>query len=122
METTILVADDDSIIRSLLESSLSGRGYQVLSADDGLESLRLASEHPIDLFVLDHDMPEIKGLDVFYFLREDEKYADTPFIIITSNFGVLEILRREEFPGTAYFEKPFDMDEFHTAVEGLLQQ
>ncbi len=103
----VLVADDaPNIVRSI-KLVLEEEGYQVLTAADGMETLRLARDEPIDLIILDVRMPKISGQEVYRRLKEDKKIGELP-VIILSAFGQ-EIPQTEgwELHGVDYITKPF---------------
>jgi DNA-binding response OmpR family regulator len=103
----ILVADDDPNILRSIKLVLEEEGYQVLTAADGMETLKLAMDEPIDLIILDVKMPKISGQEVYRRLKEDQKIGDLPVIILTA-IGQ-EIPQREgwELNGVDYVTKPF---------------
>jgi len=103
----VLVADDESNILRSLKLVLEEEGYQVLTAADGVETLKLAMHEPIDLIILDIKMPRISGQEVYRRLKEDPKIGDLPVIILTAI--AQEIPQREGWGlnGVDYITKPF---------------
>ena len=80
---TILIADDSPSIRRLTETVLKSKGYNVLSAKDGREALKLAFENNIDAIVADEEMPKLTGSELFKILRTDPEKKDIPLIMIS---------------------------------------
>lgn len=81
----ILIVDDDARFRDLIEETLIGEGFTVLSAENGTSGLKRAlSEHP-DLMLLDIDMPDMKGTDVLKKLREDAWGKDAKVVMLTAH-------------------------------------
>jgi len=81
---TVLVADDAGPILHLAEGLLLEAGYNVLTAGDGVEALRIVREEHPDLVVLDLLMPRLTGFDVLREIRQDERVKDTPVLVISS--------------------------------------
>ncbi len=122
----ILVADDDPDIRSELASVLSEDGFLVVEAADGNELLDLVvhavadpSARPFfDAIVTDVMMPGFSGLDVLTAMRS--RTARVPVLVITA-FGDERTIRIAESLGAvAVFRKPFDLEDFRTALENAL--
>jgi DNA-binding response OmpR family regulator len=114
----ILLAEDDSELRSLLAFSLESDGYEVVQAEDGL---RLSEYHlsrgPIDAVIADVKMPGRSGVEAFCLLRRVD--ASTPFVLITA-FGSDDLHEQARALGvTAVFDKPFDLDELRSLMRWL---
>lgn len=115
---SILVADDDPLVRDLLMQFLSLRGYGVIGARDGQDVLRLVDESPPDLILLDILMPGISGVDVLQQLKEKEYHGGIIVITGSHNQEVLEdawALGPQEVLG-----KPIDLEQLLTAVQLVL--
>jgi two-component system, response regulator, stage 0 sporulation protein F len=121
----ILVADDQSEMRTLIRKMLVRRGYEVLEAADGPDLVRVLvdgltedeSRAP-DLIITDVRMPGFTGLEVLARLRR-ERWT-TPVILITA-FGDAQLHREAlRLGATCVLNKPFDMDELKGAVEVAL--
>ncbi|HEY5255903.1 MAG TPA: GAF domain-containing protein, partial [Acidobacteriaceae bacterium] len=82
-EKSVLVVDDDSNIRSLLQQELTEAGYTVRLAEDGRKALTLIREEPPGLVILDVMMPEMNGFDVAAVLKNDPATMDIPIIILS---------------------------------------
>src|SRR5919201_55455 len=81
---TILVCDNEEPLRALVRAALDERGYEIVEARDGDESLELARRVRPDLIVLDIMMPGRSGLDVLREVRADADLAPTPVIALTA--------------------------------------
>jgi DNA-binding response OmpR family regulator len=86
MSHRILLAEDDRFLRKAAETMLKRNGFDVVSAADGEEALRLARAQPPDLMLLDLIMPKLQGFDVLQALREAPDTAGIP-VIVLSNLG-----------------------------------
>jgi CheY-like chemotaxis protein len=85
MSKTILVIDDDKLIREGLGALLKNAGQNVLEAADGKEGLEIAKkEHP-DLIVTDLRMPNMSGQEMIDAIRDDKTIKDTPIVILTND-------------------------------------
>jgi DNA-binding response OmpR family regulator len=117
---TILVADDDPDIQSLVVLRLERSGYRVIRASDGAEALELAlSEHP-DLAVLDIMMPKLDGCEVTRSLRSNPETANMPVILLTARVQDGDVSRGLEAGATDYVKKPFSPQELGARVASLL--
>ena len=80
----ILLVDDDMTLHEMYAERLKAEGYVVVSAYDGEEAIEKAYSEKPDIILLDIMMPKINGIDVMKKLREDEKTADIPIILLTA--------------------------------------
>ena len=109
MSGYILIVDDEPSIRSLLEEVLREFGYTPKSVSNGWECLRIVESQPKPkLILLDHQMPEIKGLDVLLLLKQNRATADIPIIMISSTQEIKKVAKSKG--AVAVLEKPFDID------------
>ncbi len=84
MKQSILVVDDYPDARELLDTLLTSQGYQVLTAADGAEGLKVARESHPDAIIMDIFMPTMDGLEATALLKADPSTADTPVIAYTA--------------------------------------
>jgi len=118
----ILIADDDPNIRRVLETSLegvAGASYEVVSARDGLEAVRLFREGNFDLVILDVMMPYIDGFAACRAIRED---SDVPIIILTCRDGPDDVVHGFKLGADDYVVKPFRIGELTARVEAVLRR
>lgn len=80
----ILLVDDDMTLHEMYAERLKAEGYVVVSAYDGEEAIDKAYKETPEIILLDIMMPKINGIDVMKKLREDEKTADIPIILLTA--------------------------------------
>ena len=81
----ILVVEDDKSLRTLLTDILKKEGFEVFTAEDGIQGLKIAKERNPDLILLDLEMPGIGGLAVLKKLRDDDTTKDTSVIILSND-------------------------------------
>jgi len=118
-DKSVLVVDDDSNIRSLLQQELTEAGYTVRLAEDGRKALTLIREETPGLVILDVMMPEMNGFDVAAVLKNDPATMDIPIIILS----ILEDKERGFRLGVdRYLTKPIDTVSLFHEVDTLLDQ
>lgn len=84
MPKTVLIVEDNDLNRKLFVDVLEANGYATLAADSAAEAMRLARAHRPDLILLDIQLPEISGLEVARWLKEDPGLAAIPVIAVTA--------------------------------------
>ena len=118
-EATVLVADDDEMIRALVEERLTANGYLVVTAESGDEALRKAMEAKPRVVVLDWMMPGLGGPEVCRRLKENEATAHIPVLLLTSRDREDDIRTGFDCGADDYLTKPFDLGELQDAVRRL---
>ncbi|MGD8488954.1 MAG: response regulator, partial [Anaerolineae bacterium] len=108
MHATVLVVEDDLTLLETLEYNLSGEGYQVLTAADGLAALDVARENKPDLIVLDLMLPGLDGFEVCRILRRE---MTAPILMLTARAGEVDRVVGLEMGADDYLVKPFSMRE-----------
>ena len=115
---TVLVVDDDAMVRGLETTILRSQGYRVLQAESAAAALRLAGKAvTIDLLITDYSMPEVNGLELARRFRVT--HPETPVLMVS---GSLPLLRdeTENLDGVGLLAKPFSLDELIHKVRTLL--
>ncbi|MBX7148525.1 sigma-54 dependent transcriptional regulator [bacterium] len=116
---TLLIADDEASIRTILTKALEKDGHEILRAKTGQEALVYLQSRPIDLALVDIRMPEITGLDL---LKQTDKFLGKPYIIIITAQdtmeNAIEAMKRGAYD---YITKPFDIDELSILVNRALE-
>jgi len=115
----VLVVDDDAKTVELVRLYLDRDGYQVLTAYDGVEALRLARESYPDLIVLDLMLPDIDGLEVCRTLRRE---SDVPIIMLTARTTDQDKLTGLDIGADDYVTKPFSPKELAARVRAVLRR
>lgn len=115
----ILVVDDDQSIRELLSEYLEKAGFNVISAEDGIEmAVRLKNEHP-DLIILDVMMP---GDDGFVLCQRVRQTSTVPIIMLTANSDEMDRVLGLEIGADDYMAKPFSPRELLARIKALLRR
>lgn len=107
----ILVVDDNAENLHLIVSILNMRGYDVYQAVDGQSALRAARSTPLDLILLDIQMPDLNGYQVCEYLKADDTTAHIPIIFISASHNIDGIIRAFDAGGVDYITKPFEYRE-----------
>ncbi|HLD28768.1 MAG TPA: response regulator [bacterium] len=114
----ILVADDEPDIVEVIRMGLESEGYSVITASDGLETIKKAKEEKPDLILLDIMMPKLDGFSANLRMKADETLSRIPILVITGKGEMKKIF--EEHDGiNGYLEKPFHMDSLLTEVKKI---
>lgn len=117
--STILIADDEASIRTIVSKTLEKKGYMVLKAQSGDEALSFLKQHPIDVALIDIRMPGVSGLDI---LNHQKEFLSKPNIFIITAQDVMEnaveAMKRGAYD---YLTKPFDLDELSILVDRALK-
>ncbi|OGB94259.1 MAG: Fis family transcriptional regulator [candidate division NC10 bacterium RIFCSPLOWO2_02_FULL_66_22] len=116
---TILVVDDEHLIRWSLEQQLRREGYTVLLAETGAEALSRAQAESPDLILLDVRLPDADGLEILERLRAGD--PESLVIMITAHGGVQSAVRAMKLGAHDYVIKPFDMEELKLTVRKALE-
>ena len=121
---SILLVEDEDMLRGLIRELLEIKGFSVLEASQGVEALELmgAAEGPVDLVLTDVVMPHMSGSELVERLRED--YPGLRVIFMSGYTGAnnAAIHKSLEMPGVAFLQKPFRLNALIAAVEDLLQR
>jgi CheY-like chemotaxis protein len=120
MAATILLCDDEEVLRHLVRATLDNGEYSIVEAADGDEALELARRTSPDLIVLDMMMPGRTGLDVLRDLRAEPKFATTPVVMLTARARSSDREAAAESGADRYLAKPFSPLELISVVEELL--
>ena len=116
----VLIVEDNDLNMKLFNDLLVAHGYGTLQSKDGVEALKLARQHRPDLILMDIQLPEISGLQVTQWIKEDEDLRTIPIIAVTAFAmkGDEETIR--EGGCEAYIAKPISTTSFLRTVERFL--
>ena len=119
-EATVLIVDDETGVRDVLEEYLSGHGYTVVGAESALAARAIAGRQQVDLAVIDIHMPGEDGLSLARHLRE--RFTGIAIIMLTSASAVVDRVVGLEMGADDYVSKPFDPRELLARVKSVLRR
>jgi DNA-binding response OmpR family regulator len=118
----ILIADDDPEILTMLGIRLSKKGYQVLEAVDGNQTVNLARKHHPDLVLLDVMMPGKNGWEVAKELRADPQFSNVGIVMLTAIGEKVNEMTSPLYGADAYVDKPFDFSDLEKKIKDVLSE
>lgn len=121
MTKKILVVDDSATMRSMLMSIIEEiKDVELVEASNGFEALKALPQQSFDLIMTDINMPEINGLEIVHFVKNNPTYRNIPLIIISTEHGQADIKKGLALGAQKYITKPFDPDQLKKTVKELL--
>lgn len=120
MSKTVLIVEDNELNMKLFHDLLEAQGYDTLQTKDGREALQLAREHHPDLVLMDIQLPEVSGLEVTKWIKEDEKLRDIPVIAVTAFAMKGDEEKIRQGGCEAYIAKPISVSEFLETVQKFI--
>jgi len=121
MSKTVLIVEDNELNMKLFHDLLDAQGYQTLQTREGLQALSLARQHQPDLILMDIQLPEISGLEVTKWLKEDEELSHIPVVAVTAFAMKGDEERIREGGCEAYISKPISVGYFLETVRRFLE-
>jgi two-component system phosphate regulon response regulator PhoB len=122
MKPSILVAEDEGALVTLLRYNLEREGYRVLEAGDGEEALLVAAEEKPDLVLLDWMLPQLSGIEVCRRLRGRQETRNVPIIMLTARGEETDRIRGLDTGADDYLTKPFSMTELLARLRAVLRR
>ncbi|MCK5634162.1 MAG: response regulator [Anaerolineales bacterium] len=119
---TILIVDDNPIIRDSIDEILTLSGYTSLTAADGVEALEIMASHRPDLIISDIMMPRMDGYAFFDALKDIREWSTIPFIFLTARGEKTDIRRGYRMGADRYLVKPLELEDLLIAVETRLER
>ncbi len=117
---TILVIDDEEVVRLLFDSLLTDEGFPVLLADTGRQGVELLDKHQPPLVLVDKNLPDLSGLDLI--ATQKQRHPNTEFIMITGYASLDSAVRAMEMGAFSYLTKPFsDMEVVLDRIKSALE-
>lgn len=120
MAKKILIVEDNELNMKLFHDLLEAKGYDILQTRDGMEALKMARAHTPDLILMDIQLPEVSGLEVTKWLKEDEKLRSIPVVAVTAFAMKGDEEKIREGGCEAYIAKPISVTNFLETVEHFL--
>jgi len=122
MKPSVLVAEDEGALVTLLRYNLEREGYRVLEAVDGEEALLVAAEEKPDLVLLDWMLPQLSGIEVCRRLRAKQETRNVPIIMLTARGEESDRIRGLDTGADDYLTKPFSMMELLARLRAVMRR
>src|ERR1700712_2174325 len=120
MSKKVLIVEDNELNMKLFHDLLDAQGYETLQTREGLQALALARAHHPDLILMDIQLPEISGLEVTKWLKEDDELSHIPVVAVTAFAMKGDEERILEGGCEAYLSKPISVAKFLATVRTYL--
>lgn len=117
----VLLVEDDRSARRYLEVALQRLGYQVITAADGLEAMKIALSSAIDVVITDAIMPNLGGQELARFLRQNPKLSHIPIVLLTGQRNQQAAIASDKSID-AFLIKPVKADEVNDCLTKLLHE
>jgi two-component system, cell cycle response regulator DivK len=116
MNKTVLIVEDNELNMKLFNDLLEAHGYSTLKTASGIEAMELARAHHPDLILMDIQLPEVSGLEVTKWLKEDDDLKSIPVVAVTAFAMKGDEERIREGGCEAYLSKPISVAKFLETV------
>lgn len=113
----VLLVEDEQMLSQIISDTLSGRGFEIVLAKDGLEGTHLCNEEKFDVIVSDIMMPNLDGFSFVRNLRASG--VDTPVLFLTARSATDDVVKGFELGGNDYLKKPFAIEELIIRIKSL---
>lgn len=120
MAKTVLIVEDNELNMKLFNDLLDAHGYNTLQTRDGMDALAIAREHRPDLILMDIQLPEVSGLEVTKWIKEDEDLKSIPVVAVTAFAMKGDEEKIREGGCEAYIAKPISVQQFLDTVKRFL--
>ncbi len=120
MSKKILIVEDNELNMKLFSDLLEAHGYETLQTREGLKALDMAREHKPDLILMDIQLPEVSGLDVTKWIKNDESIASIPVVAVTAFAMKGDEERIREGGCEGYLSKPITVSSFIETVRRFI--
>ncbi len=122
MAFTILVVDDEVLLREMLKDIFTIAGYNVITAENGKEGLEKIEQHLPDFVILDGSMPVMDGFETLEQIRKNPKFINLPVMMFTALSGESEQIKGLSLGADDYITKPFKTPILLTKVKNILDR
>lgn len=118
---TVLIVDDELLLRQAIRTQLEEQGYHILEASSGHEALAMANRANPDLILLDMILPDLEGLEVCRILKKEEATRAVPVVLLTVREGLADRIQGLNAGASDYLTKPVQPDELSARVKAHLR-
>ncbi len=120
MSKTVLIVEDNELNMKLFHDLLEAHGYATLQTKDGIEAMKIAREKRPDLILMDIQLPEVSGLEVTKWLKEDPELRAIPVVAVTAFAMKGDEDKIRQGGCEAYIAKPISVAKFLETVQRFL--
>ena len=121
MPQRVLVVEDSATMRGFVTAALEASGgFQVTQAPSGFEALKILPRASYDVIITDINMPDINGLELVRYVRESERHARTPLVLISTDSRAADRERGLKLGADAYLTKPFEPEQLLEVVKKVI--
>jgi two-component system, cell cycle response regulator DivK len=120
MSKTVLIVEDNELNMKLFHDLLDAHGYRTLQTKDGMEALAMVRQHRPDLILMDIQLPEVSGLEVIKWIKEDDNLRSIPVVAVTAFAMKGDEEKMREGGCDAYIAKPISVGKFIETVKQFL--
>ena len=120
MSKKVLIVEDNELNLKLFRDLLEAHGYETLQTKDGMEVMQLARDHKPNLILMDIQLPEVSGLEVTKWIKEDEELKSIPVIAVTAFAMKGDEEKIRQGGCEAYIAKPISVTNFIEVIEKVL--
>ena len=117
---TVLIVEDNELNMKLFHDLLDAHGYNILQTKDGMEALDIAREHHPDLILMDIQLPQVSGLEVTRWIKDDPELRAIPVVAVTAFAMKGDEERIREGGCEAYLSKPISVGKFIETIRHFL--
>ena len=120
MPKTVLIVEDNELNMKLFNDLLEGHGYATIQTRNGVEAVELARQHRPDLILMDIQLPEVSGLQVTQWIKDDEELSTIPIIAVTAFAMKGDEERIRQGGCEAYLSKPIQVVKFLETIRNYI--
>ncbi len=123
MANSILITDDSRTMRTIIRRALRQGGFEpenVFEAEHGKAALDVLEQESVDILFTDINMPEMNGLDLIKAVRANEKWAELPIVVITTESADDFVQQAIAEGANSFLSKPFTPDQVKEKLEGII--
>ncbi len=115
---TILIVEDSATTRALIRAVIDEIGeFETVEASSGFEALKMLPQQQYDLIITDINMPDINGLELINFVRNNPRFTHLPIVIVSTERSEEDKKRGMALGATAYVTKPFKSFELQEIIK-----
>jgi len=116
----VMIVEDNELNMKLFNDLLHSQGYETLQTRDGMEALSLACEHRPDLILMDIQLPEVSGLEITKWIKDDDRVCDIPVVAVTAFAMKGDEERIRQGGCEAYISKPISVPMFLQTIRQFI--